>query len=230
MSNSENAIEFEKVRFCYGEVCAIQQASFSVKKNTLTALVGPNGGGKSTVIKLLAGVLKHEEGKITVTPKARIGYVSQVAAFDLSFPITVEQVVLSGTLGHRIRPFAVYSQTQREKAKRAIEEVGLAGKEERGINQLSGGQVERTMIARALASDAEIIVLDEPDSSLDVDAAAELYGLLNTLKQRKTILVASHRLDKIITIADMALYIDRQVTQYDELSVLAEKFNAGVLL
>ncbi len=230
MEKSNEVIAFDHVRFCYGEVCAIRHATFSLKKNTLTALIGPNGGGKSTIIKLLAGVIKHEEGSIDVAPGSYIGYVPQSAAFDQTFPITVFQAVLLGTLETRIKPFKTYTKAQKEQAKQAIAEVGLAGKENRGINQLSGGQVERTMIARALASDADIIVLDEPDSSLDVDAAAELYELLKTLKKEKTILVASHRLDKILDIADAALFVDGTVAVYDNISQLKEKFQAGVLL
>ena len=230
MENRRTAIAFDRVRYCYGEVCAIQHATFEIKENTLTALIGPNGGGKSTIIKLLAGVIKHEEGKVTTLPDTHIGYVSQAAAFDLTFPITVEQAVLSGTLDNRIRPFRTYSKAQKEKAEQAILQAGLSGKQGRGIHQLSGGQLERTMIARALASDAGIIVLDEPDSSLDVDAAAELYELLKALKKDKTILVASHRLDKIIAIADAALFVNGTVALHHDMAGLAKKYEAGVLL
>ncbi|MEX1308043.1 MAG: ATP-binding cassette domain-containing protein [Eubacteriales bacterium] len=230
MKSNDIAIAFEHVRYCYGEVCAIQQATFEIKKNTLTALIGPNGGGKSTIIKLLAGVIKHEEGRVIVPGHTHIGYVSQAAAFDLTFPITVEQAVLVGTLDNHIRPFRGYSKAQKAKAEQAIVQVGLDGKQTRGINQLSGGQLERTMIARALASDAGIIVLDEPDSSLDVDAATELYELLNRLKKDKTILVASHRLDKILAISDAALFVNGAVTQHNDMAKLAKKYEAGVLL
>ena len=230
MTKDSMAIAFNRVRYCYGEVCAIQHATFELKKNSLTALIGPNGGGKSTIIKLLAGVIKHEEGEITIPSGTHIGYVPQTAGFDLTFPITVSEVVLSGTLDSRISPFRTYSKTQKEKAEKSILQVGLDGKQNRGINQLSGGQLERAMIARALASDAGIIVLDEPDSSLDVDAAAELYELLETLKKEKTILVASHRLEKIISIADSALYVDGLVTQHQDMSELNKRFKAGVLL
>lgn len=230
MTQNQMAIVFDRVRYCYGEVCAIRHATFSIKQNTLTALIGPNGGGKSTIIKLLAGVIKHEEGTVTIPSRTHIGYVPQAAAFDLSFPITVEQAVLSGTLESPIRPFRTYSKTQKKRAARAIFQVGLEGKQSRGINQLSGGQLERTMIARALASDAGIIVLDEPDSSLDVDAAAELYDLLKSLKKEKTILVASHRLDRILAIADAALYVDGTVEKHDDVNHLMKKYQAGVLL
>ena len=230
MIDNKTAIAFDHVRYCYGEVCAIRHATFAIKENTLTALIGPNGGGKSTIIKLLAGVIKHEEGEILIPSGTHIGYVPQAAAFDLSFPITVEQAVLSGTLSSRIRPFRTYSKAQKDKAEQSIIQVGLGGKQGRGINQLSGGQLERTMIARALASNAGIIVLDEPDSSLDVDAAAELYDLLSTLKKEKTILVASHRLDKIIAIADSALFVNGSVVQHDDLAELEKKYQSGVLL
>lgn len=224
------AIQFNDVRFCYDEVCAINNVTFSIEENTLTAIIGPNGGGKSTLFKILSGLLKPDEGKFSLGNGSTIGYVSQFTDFDLSFPITVMEMVLSGTMCQKIRPFCRYKDSHRNKAREAIKRVGLAHYENRGINQLSGGELKRAVIARALASDADIIVLDEPDSSLDVEAAADLYRILTDIKKDKTVLIASHHLDEVISIADSVLYVKSTVTEYSSTDEIKEKLGDGIII
>ncbi len=229
MTNSI-AIQFDNVRFCYDEVCAINDVNFSIEENSLTAIIGPNGGGKSTLLKILSGLLKPDEGKFTLKDGFTIGYVSQFTDFDLSFPITVLEMVLSGTLCQNIQPFCKYKKSQKKKAREAIEKVGLAGHGQRGINQLSGGELKRAVIARAIASEADIIVLDEPDSSLDVEAAADLYRILEDIKHDKTILIASHHLDEVIDISDSVLYVKSTVTKYSSTDEIREKLGDGIII
>lgn len=229
MENKADII-FENVRFCYGEVCAVSSVNFSLTSKKMTVLVGPNGGGKSTLIKLLAGLLKPEEGSIVYRKGIEVGYVSQNSVFDTSFPLTVEELVLHGTLSKRIRPFHRYISGQKEKAAEAILRVGLNGYERRGISQLSGGQLKRAVIARAFASDANMIVLDEPDASLDVDAAKELYGILSLLKNEKTIVIASHHIETVLDIADRAIYVNKTVSEYVSPHVLKDVLKGGISL
>lgn len=226
----KKAISFDDVRFCYGEVCAIHDVDFSIPKCSLTALVGPNGGGKSTIIKLLSGFMKPDNGSIEIADDAAIGYVAQGFGFDDSFPITVKEIVLTGTLDKKIKPFNRYSKAQHKKAEDAIKEVDLEDFMNRGVNQLSGGQLKRVIIARALASDADILVLDEPDSNLDVESVKELYSMLSALKSTKTILVASHNIDYILGIADKAIYVNTTTSSYINPLELKEKLNEGMML
>jgi len=219
---------FENVRFCYGEVCALKGADFTIPMYGLIAIVGPNGGGKSTLLKLMAEILSPTHGRIERNKKLKIGYVSQQIDADRMFPITVKQVVLSGTLGKKIRPFFHYKKLNEDKANEAVRSVGLSGFENRGIHQLSGGQLERLMIARALASDADVILLDEPDSSLDLDAAKGLYDMFKQLKMKKTLLVVSHRIEQILEIADMALYVNRKVDVYKDPTALSPELKGGI--
>lgn len=221
------AFEFKQVRYCYGDVCALGDVSFSLPERSLTALVGPNGGGKSTLIKLLAGLLKPEAGKIS--RQSDVGYVSQTAGFDLSFPVTVREMVLMGTLDRRIRPFFHYGSVHRENAAKAIRRVGLSGFEQRGVGQLSGGQLERAAIARTLASNAGIIALDEPDASLDIDATRELYEVLKELKRERTIVIASHHVNVVLDIADSALFVNKTVTPWEP-AALKDKLKGGMTL
>ena len=228
--SERNCIEFKDIRYCYEEVCAVEHISFDVPKNTFTALVGPNGGGKSTLLKLLTGLLKPDKGSIVVKDSALVGYVPQENGFDRTFPMTVFELVLSGTLSRRIRPFTRYSKQQREKAGDALLRTGLSGFEKRGIDQLSAGQLKRAVIARALASDADIIVLDEPDSSLDIGAAKELYSILKKLKQDKTIIAASHHVEDVLELADKAIYVNKTVTQYEEPEELKRILKKGIII
>lgn len=218
------------VRYCYGEVCAVQGVNFSLRSNSLTVLVGPNGGGKSTLIKLLTGLMKPDEGTITFRQGLDAGYVPQNFAFDTSFPLTVEDLVLQGTLPKALRPFSRYSSAQKAKAMEAIARAGLTGCEHRGIGQLSGGQLKRAVIARAFASEANLIALDEPDAGLDIDAAKELMEILNRMKRHKTIVLASHDLNHIFGIADQALYVNKTVREFASPEELKERLKGGISL
>ncbi len=227
---TNNAVKFENVRYCYGDVCAVHNASFSIKNGSLTAFIGPNGGGKSTLIKLLSGFFKPDHGVINITNNSEIGYVAQGFGFDDSFPITVKEIVLTGTLEKKIIPFHKYSKQQHKKAEEALEKVGLKGFENRGVSQLSGGQQKRVVIARALASDAQILVLDEPDSNLDAEAIKELYFLLKELKKTKTIILASHNIDFILDIADAAVYVNKDTQNFENPTELKEKLKEGMII
>lgn len=219
-------VSFRGVRYCYESVCALHDVNFSVPGQGLTALVGPNGGGKTTLIRLLSGLLAPDEGEII--GGGAVGYVPQHAAVDTSFPLTVRELVLLGTLGRRIRPFDRLTARQKATADEAIRRVGLSGVAARGIGQLSGGQRGRALIARALASDARVIALDEPDASLDTDAMRELYAMLCALKADKAIVIASHHVGAVLDIADTALYVCGTVELYSSPARLKEKLKGGV--
>lgn len=223
-------IVFDKVRFCYNEVCAIRNINFEIEENTITAVIGPNGGGKSTVLKILSGILKPDKGTLNVKNNYTVGYVSQFSDFDLTFPITVMDMVLSGTLCKKIQPFCKYKDEHKQKALDSLKRVGLKNYGSRGINQLSGGELKRAVIARVLASDADIIVLDEPDSSLDVDAAADLYKILSDIKKDKTILIASHHLSEVLDISDKVLYVMSDARVFDSPKEVKTKLGGGIII
>lgn len=223
-------IRFENVRFCYENICAVDQVNFTAKENTITAIVGPNGGGKSTLIKLLLGFIRPDHGQIQFARKHTIGYVSQTIAFRRSFPITVRQMVLMGTLDPHIKPFYRYTEDQKKIAEESLVQVGLKTYTNRHISQLSIGQLQRACIARALASKADLLVLDEPDAGLDIAVTKELYAILNTLKKDHTIVIASHRIDAILDIADNAVYANQSVQQYPLPKVLQNKLKGGIQL
>lgn len=210
----ETAIRLENIRYCFGNVCALNGVNFSVAKNSLTVLVGPNGGGKSTLIRLICGLLEPDDGSIKGAGIA--AYVPQNLSFDVSFPVKVKEFVLMGMISRRISPFFRFGGNHRLIAKETMRQAGILDVAERSISQLSGGQRGRALIARALVSDADIIALDEPDANLDIDAARSLYAMLKTLKNEKTIIMASHRLGDVVDIADKLLYVNNTVNEYTD--------------
>jgi len=203
-----DSIALRDVRFCYGDVCAVDNITFSVKDRSFAAIVGPNGGGKSTIIKLIAGLLKPDKGTVQINAGRKVGYVPQTVGFDRSFPATVYDFILMGTLPSALMPFFRYGREHHERAAGAMNRVGLAGMGTRSIEQLSSGQLKKTLIARALASSADILLMDEPDESLDMQSARSLYEILGSLKCEKTIIAVSHRMDDVLDMADCAVYVE----------------------
>jgi len=194
---SETAISIENVSFSYGKITAVEHINLSVARNEFLGVVGPNGGGKSTLLKLILGLLKPNTGKITVLGKTpekgreSIGYVPQQTSIKRDFPITVEDVVLLGRLG-KTKSFWGYSKRDKELTERALQETEIIGLKNRRLSTLSGGQFQRVLIARALVCDPEILILDEPTSNIDLRMEEDIFDLLKKLNERATIIVVSH--------------------------------------
>jgi len=189
-------ITVENLSYAYNGRPAIEKASFSIQEKEFLAFIGPNGGGKTTLIKLLLGLLKPAGGKIRIygnpPEKAahRIGYVPQNVAFNKAFPISVFDVVLMGRL--RFQGRSRLSKSDKNAARRVLAEMEMLGCQNRRIDDLSSGQRERVFIARALATDPDILLLDEPTASLDNAGRTELYALLKEINKNKTIGLVTH--------------------------------------
>ncbi|WP_293647316.1 metal ABC transporter ATP-binding protein [Thiolapillus sp.] len=191
------AIEIEDVSFSYGDIPVLDHISLEVPQLEFLGIVGPNAGGKSTLLKIILGLLRPQQGKVRVlgsTPRRarrNLGYVPQYPAFARDFPVTVEQVVLMGRLGQG-RIIGGYSRRDREIARRVMIETEMDNLAQRRIDQLSGGQLQRALVARALACEPKILLLDEPTANIDMRVENELFDLLKILNKRMTILVVSH--------------------------------------
>ena len=192
-----SAITLEHVSFAYDGVPALEDVSLEVAEGEFLGLVGPNGGGKSTLLRIVLGLLAPDSGRTRVLglPPVRargaLGYVPQFAAFRRDFPVTVEETVLLGRLG-KTRALFGYGTRDREVAHRVMEETGVADLSARPIGTLSGGQLQRTLIARALAGEPRILLLDEPTANIDLRAEGDIFDLLKQLSARMTIVVVSH--------------------------------------
>ncbi len=190
-------------------IVAIQDLSFSYEQNLVLTdvnldiypldsicIVGPNGGGKTTLIKMILGLLTPDKGEVRVfggTPRQarlRMGYVPQYASFDPFFPISVKEVVRMGRLGTSFS--GRYSASDKEIAMAALEKVDLGQYAEKPFSALSGGQRQRVLIARALATGGDIIILDEPTANIDHTAETKFFDLLTDLNKKMTILMVTH--------------------------------------
>jgi zinc transport system ATP-binding protein len=195
--NPTPVIVFDNVSFAYDGVTVLEDVSLSIEKNDFVWIVGPNGGGKTTLLKLILGLLPPSQGKVSIfglrpsQARSRIGYMPQHVQVDPRFPVTVMDVVLMGRLGNGTK-FGRYNKADKEAAVRALADVGLDNLRDRHFSALSGGQQRRLLVARSLSSNPDILLLDEPMANLDFVVEKELYNLLVKLNQDRTVVMVSH--------------------------------------
>jgi zinc transport system ATP-binding protein len=193
----DKAVVIENISFSYEGPPVLESVSLTVAEGEMLGIVGPNGGGKSTLLKIVLGLLKPDGGKVTVlghSPRegrGEIGYVPQSTSFSRDFPISVEEAVLMGRLG-RTRFLGGYTRRDREVATEVMEMTGVCILRERRLGELSGGQLQRVLIARALAGRPQILILDEPTSHMDLRVEEDIFALLKRLNASMTIIVVSH--------------------------------------
>jgi zinc transport system ATP-binding protein len=195
------AVDIAGVTFSYGGAPVLEGVNLSVAEGEFLGLVGPNAGGKSTLLKLILGLLEPQTGAVRVLGHAPgqarrlLGYVPQHPGFPRDFPITVEQVVLMGRLGLGTgwrRWLGGYSASDRAAAQAALTEVQAQDLTGRQIGTLSGGQLQRVLVARALVGEPRLLILDEPTANIDQRMEGEIFDLLRAINARMTILVVSH--------------------------------------
>jgi zinc transport system ATP-binding protein len=209
-------IQAKNVSFSYASQPALEKITFDVIEKDFFGIVGPNGGGKTTLLKLILGLLTPMNGEISVfgkNPKESrkmIGYVPQYAKFDFDFPINVEEVVLTGRLG-RSTVFGPYRAEDRAAAYEAIKSVGVTHLSGRRLGSLSGGERQRALIARALVSDPSLLLLDEPTASVDIGAEESIYELLKELNKRITIILVSHDIGFVTRYVDKVACINKSL-------------------
>jgi zinc transport system ATP-binding protein len=211
-------VEFRQVSFAYTREPVLQEVSFEVKPGEFVSAVGPNGGGKTTLLRLILGTVRPDAGEVRVfggppeRARSRVGYVPQYARFDPLFPVTVLDVVRMGRVGSLAG--GPYRRQDREMAREALATVGLEELRRRPFSALSGGQRQRILIARALATHPELLLLDEPTASVDRAATAKLYELLVELAKRLTILLVSHDTGVVSQFVSGVLCVNRTVAKH----------------
>lgn len=194
----------------------LEAIDLSVKGNDFLGIIGPNGGGKTTLLKVVLGLIAPTRGKVSVMgePPERgrkhIGYVPQHNLFDRDFPISVWEVVLMGRYG-RTGLFKRHGDVDKVKAGDALAMVGMLEKRDRQIGKLSGGEQQRVLIARALAGEPRLLLLDEPTASVDPAVQTLFYELLERLKKRMAIVLVSHDLSAISIYVDKVACLNRQL-------------------
>jgi zinc transport system ATP-binding protein len=224
---AEPVINIEDLTFSYDGTAVLENVKLQIEPRDFACLVGPNGGGKTTLLKLILGLLAPTRGQVTVfggrpeLARHRIGYMPQHVQVDPRFPVTVSDVVLMGRLG-AAETFGPYRRAQRQAAGRAIDEVGLTDLRHRPFGALSGGQRQRALIARALATQPDLLLLDEPTANLDVAAEHGLYELLSRLNQRLTIVMVSHDLGFVSEFVKNVVCVKRRVVVHPTSKVTGE--------
>ena len=208
-------IAVENVSFVFDHLPILKNVDLMVHAHDFMAIVGPNAGGKTTLLKLILGLLKPTSGHIHVfgqnpaRARARIGYMPQYTTLDPLFPVSVMDVVLMGRL--RRGKIGFFNRRDKETAAEALRKVEMYDLSSRPFSALSGGQQQRVLIARALVSDPELLILDEPTSHVDVAVETELYEILSSLNAQMTIVLVTHDLGFVSQYVKNVACVNKQV-------------------
>jgi zinc transport system ATP-binding protein len=210
-------VEARGVTFGYDREPVLENVDLAVRRGDFLAILGPNGGGKTTLVRLLLGLLEPWSGRVVrrLTRSGALGYVPQFATFDRTFPLRVRDVVEMGCLGRR-RPFARLSPAARAAARRALGRMGLEKVAGRHVDDLSGGQIQRTLIARALAGEPEILFLDEPLASVDAEFRGSLVATLEDLHREIPVVVVTHDLTPFASAVRQVACVNRCLHYHPE--------------
>ncbi len=214
------AIEFNQVGFWYDREPLLSDITFRVDKGDFLGVIGPNGGGKTTLLRLMMGLLQPQQGEIKIldrtVEKARslISYVPQYSTMDPDFPILTREVVAMGAL-HKFDLFPWNSAETTEKTLYAMKQVSVENLAEKKFGSLSGGQRQRVLIARALISQPHLLLLDEPTASVDPSVEKDIYELLFQLKQEMTLVLVSHDLGFVSSYITKVACVNRNLVLHE---------------
>jgi zinc transport system ATP-binding protein len=223
-------IKLENVSFSYDGLPVLEDVNLTVDERDFLAIVGPNAGGKTTLLKLVLGLLKPTNGNIHVfghspeKDRDHIGYMPQHASLDLLFPVSVLDVVLMGRLGSANR-FGFYRKEDYDAAVEALQRVEMEEIRNRPFSSLSGGQQQRVLIARALASNPRLLLLDEPTANIDVAVETELFEILHELNEMITIVLVTHDLGFVSCYVKSVACVNRRVVVHPTSEITGEMIN-----
>ena len=225
--NPRDVVKASHVSFSYDGIPVLEDVHFTIQERSFISIVGPNAGGKTTLLKLMLGLLRPSQGTLEVLgmppekARTRIGYMPQQVQLDLQFPVSVIDVVLMGRLGPggRIGP---YSRTDRAIALDALRKLEMQDLAGRPFMALSGGQRQRVLIARALASEPQMLFLDEPTANVDMVVETELFELLHEMSKTITVIVVSHDLGFVSQYVQSVVCVNRRVLVHPTATVTGE--------
>ena len=217
-------VDIDNVSFSYGEVPVLEDITFKIYEDEFIGIIGPNAGGKSTLLKLILGLLKPNRGVISKFKyngeilTNNIGYVPQHITFSRDFPITVGEVVMMGHIATSSK-FFHYSKKEIELAEQAMQRLEIQDIEKRKVGELSGGQLQRVLIARELVCQPEILILDEPTASVDMRIEEDIFSLLKNYSEHMTIIVVSHDIAFISSYVDRVACLNKRLTCHSTESI-----------
>ena len=223
----EALISLKDVTVKYDGTTALEGVSLDIYPTDFLGVIGPNGGGKTTLVKAILGTLAHV-GEVSYSPTLfeqghrLIGYLPQLSDFDKSFPISVIEVVMSGLQAEKGFT-SRYTKSDRAKAMQLLEMAGIADIAERQISEISGGQMQRALLCRAVILEPKLLILDEPTNFVDNKFENELYTLLHRLNERMAIVMVSHDLGTITSVVKSIVCVNRTVHRHDSNIITAEQ-------
>ncbi len=215
-------IKIENLSVAYENTLALEDISFTVQEGDFLGIIGPNGGGKSTLLKSILNLIPIKKGTIEIMGKpvqkagSLIGYVPQFSTVDKKFPISVFETVLAGRLKKGFKLFKKYSEEDKKITLEKLEEVGISHLANRQISELSGGEFQRMLIARALCINPKILLLDEPTASVDPNSREKIYHLLSEINKHMTIILVTHDLFAISSAVKSLACLNRKLVHHGE--------------
>ena len=217
-------LELKNLSFQYDKQNVLEDVNLDILNNDFLAIIGPNGGGKSTLLKLILGLLKLKDGEIIKHLKNdSIGYVPQNTNLNIDFPITALEIVLMGHIGNKKQLFG-HSKDDIDCAMSSLKQVSMENHANSKIGDLSGGQRQRVFIARALCANPKAMLLDEPTASIDVKGQKDIYELLRELNKSIAIVVVSHDISVLLNYAKNVAHVNKNLV-YHHLKNIDEKID-----
>jgi len=221
--------EIDSLSAGYNSDLVIEDVNFTVNENDFIGVIGPNGGGKTTLLKVILGLLKPVTGSIryndSLIKKNRIGYLPQMSAGDITFPVTVADVVLSGLMIQK-GVLAKMSSADRERARVVMDELGLEKIKNSPLAELSGGQLQRVFLGRAVIGSPRLLLLDEPDNFVDATFENDFYTKLHELNERMAILMVSHDVGTISSHVKSFACVNRRLHYHPSPEITNEQLSA----
>ncbi|TKG93388.1 ABC transporter ATP-binding protein [Puteibacter caeruleilacunae] len=221
-------LKIENVDFSYNGQLVLEDVNLKIKEQDFLGIIGPNGGGKTTLLKLILGLEEPKKGNVRFVSddvRSRVGYLPQLQRNDLKFPISVFDIVRSGFVPGK-RFWQRYTRDENMAAERVLEEMGMIDFKHRPIGELSGGQMQRAFLCRAIVSDPRLLILDEPNTYVDNRFENELYSMLSELNERMAIVLVSHDLGTIASYVKTIACVNKHL-HYHPSNVITPEQLAG---
>lgn len=220
-------VELKSVSAGYGDELALKDVNFTVCENDFIGVIGPNGGGKTTLVKIILGLIKPLSGTVVSANEGEqangfVGYLPQISQIDRRFPITVRDVVLSGFMSKKSH-FYGYDRHEKELAMDLLAQMGIAHLEHKTVGELSGGQLQRVFVSRAIISSPRLLILDEPNTYVDNKFESDLYELLRKLNQRMAIIIVSHDVGTISALVKTIACVNTFLHYHESNIITAEQ-------